>query len=437
MSTDYLPYAYLIEGSHRPILDRESRAFQHCLEQDLYRLGSSEELASDELQLSHWLNLCDQAGARPRVLLSGHDSELARVIRNLEAQTGHDLDLEWIIWPLEAEALNCVLRDPDQEVIDVIGGALKCSSVDWVTIPKEFLVEASWASALVERLLLWVAEYGDTLESSPDIGLAKHAIRRQLPLSLVDYVKQAAAARARAGVLQGAIAADRGHIEPKFLEVTAEFDRPLTGYERVSPRVPTVSYSLQHRRKKDKARIVATSYGDCVERVYAQFREPVRKIFASQRRTSRVAEDLTQTVFLRLLKSQSLAKAENPEHYIYATAWNVLRTELTHRAHEQRLNVSLDSDPDAAMSVNRRLWVDDSTAEVDMQHFVNALRRLTPQQQEVFNLHYIDGLTVAQVSRHTGININTVKKYIAKALVCLHAHYGDDLINGKHAKERT
>jgi len=238
-------------------------------------------------------------------------------------------------------------------------------------------------------------------------------------------------------VLQGAIAADRGHIEPKFLEVTAEFDRPLTGYERVSPRVPTVSYSLQHRRKKDKARIVATSYGDCVERVYAQFREPVRKIFASQRRTSRVAEDLTQTVFLRLLKSQSLAKAENPEHYIYATAWNVLRTELTHRAHEQRLNVSLDSDPDAAMSVNRRLWVDDSTAEVDMQHFVNALRRLTPQQQEVFNLHYIDGLTVAQVSRHTGININTVKKYIAKALVCLHAHYGDDLINGKHAKERT
>ena len=170
---------------------------------------------------------------------------------------------------------------------------------------------------------------------------------------------------------------------------------------------------------------MAASPGDHVERVYAQFREAVRKIFASKRHTSRLAEDLTQTVFLRLLNSRSLAKAENPELYIYATAWNVLRTELTHGAYEERFNVSLDSEPDAALSANRRLWVDDSTAEVDTQYFVNALTRLPLRQQEVFRLHYLDGLTIAQVSAKTGININTVKKDIARALVCLHANYGD------------
>jgi RNA polymerase sigma-70 factor (ECF subfamily) len=176
--------------------------------------------------------------------------------------------------------------------------------------------------------------------------------------------------------------------------------------------------------------------------VYAKFREAIRQFFARQTGSRTLAEDLTQIVYLRLLNSRTLATVQDPEMYIYATAWNVLRTEMKSAAFERRFNVSVtDSKLEAEVTANRLLWVDDSSSEIDAQYFMNGLRGLPRPLQAVFILHYIDGLTYEQISEETGINVHTVHKYISRALVRLHALYGVDPSSDSrvspNAKERT
>jgi len=179
-----------------------------------------------------------------------------------------------------------------------------------------------------------------------------------------------------------------------------------------------------------------------LEGIYAQFREAIRQFFARQTGSGTLAEDLTQIVYLRLLNSRTLATVQDPEMYIYATAWNVLRTEMKSAAFERRFNVSVtDRKLEAEVTANRLLWVDDSSSEVDAQYFMNALRGLPRLLRVVFILHYIDGRTYEQISEETGINVHTVHKYISRALTRLHAFYGVDPNSdspvSSNAKERT
>jgi RNA polymerase sigma factor (sigma-70 family) len=183
---------------------------------------------------------------------------------------------------------------------------------------------------------------------------------------------------------------------------------------------------------------VAASPGDHVERIYGQYREAIRKFFESRTKSASLAEDLAQTVYLKLLNCRTLATVEDPKLFIYAIAWNVLRTELKRSRYEQRFSVSLDGELEAELAANRHLWVDDSSADVDVQYFLQALRGLSARQLEVFGLHYIDRLTVEQIFQKTGVGVNTVKKDITRILVVLHAYYGNDSDpNGTPAKERT
>jgi RNA polymerase sigma factor (sigma-70 family) len=194
---------------------------------------------------------------------------------------------------------------------------------------------------------------------------------------------------------------------------------------------------------KTKARIVEATDSESprehVERVYAQFREGVRQFLWRKARSSSLAEEFTQIVYLRLLNCQTLATVKNPEGYIYTIARNVLRDEMKRGAYEKGFSVSLpDTKIDAAVAANRDLWVDNSTEEVDKQYLLNGIASLSPEHREVFELHYIDLLTVEQISEKTGVNVHTVKKHIAKVLAHLHAHYGDDSDpSGTTAKERT
>ena len=180
--------------------------------------------------------------------------------------------------------------------------------------------------------------------------------------------------------------------------------------------------------------------GEHVDRVYEHYREAIHRFFERKMGSSAAAKDLTQAVYLRLLNYPHLGDVRDPKKFIYKVAWNVLRTEMRRSVYEQPFNVNItESELEATVAANRSLWVDDSTAEIDEEYFKSALARLSSDKREVFILHYIDGLTVEQISHKTTINPNTVKKYLRQAWAHLRSFYGDDLQpSGKaEAKERS
>jgi RNA polymerase sigma-70 factor (ECF subfamily) len=167
------------------------------------------------------------------------------------------------------------------------------------------------------------------------------------------------------------------------------------------------------------------SSAEKVERLYSRYLEELKRFFRRHSLQRDRADDLVQLVYLRLLNYASLHEVREPEKFLYRIAWNVLYTENRRAARERTISVSFTPEAfDQVCADDSRLWSDDSTAQVDEARFLEALGTLTREQQAVFVLHYIDGLTCEQVAEVTGIKLDTVKKYVSRVLAHLHECYG-------------
>jgi len=158
--------------------------------------------------------------------------------------------------------------------------------------------------------------------------------------------------------------------------------------------------------------------------IYAKFREAIRRYYLSRTKSAEEAEELTQTVFLRLLGSRALPNVRNPRSYIFTVARNLLLTMQKKAAREKRYRVSLtDQELENMLSTSRLISADDTSMEVDKQCFINALRKLPAAQLKAWNLHYISGLNYEQIAERMGISHHAVHKYISKTMVRIRAHF--------------
>jgi RNA polymerase sigma-70 factor, ECF subfamily len=106
------------------------------------------------------------------------------------------------------------------------------------------------------------------------------------------------------------------------------------------------------------------------------------------------AEDVLQTVFLRLLRRGSAAEAmENEESYLRRAAINaaldVVRARLADRSVELR---EMSADPPQGVAVELR------------QALAKALAQLEPRRAEIFALRFLEGLENPQIARLLGIS---------------------------------
>jgi RNA polymerase sigma-70 factor (ECF subfamily) len=134
------------------------------------------------------------------------------------------------------------------------------------------------------------------------------------------------------------------------------------------------------------------------------FLEHQRRVFRAAFRitgNAQDAEDVLQTVFLRLARQGDAASVTNHSSYLYRAAVNAALDLL--RARRERSNVPLEEARGASDPPARR--PDQVHEATELREWLRqAIAALPPRAAEVFALHYLEGLENREIARALGVS---------------------------------
>ena len=149
--------------------------------------------------------------------------------------------------------------------------------------------------------------------------------------------------------------------------------------------------------------------------------ERLRRFFSFRVRNPADIPDLTQEVFLRMLRIPDGDAIRSPEAYLFTVALHVaqqhaLQNSLIPPAQQaEELLAQLPASPDADPFLQAH-------GQQCLEAFTRALERLSPKARATFVLHRQFGMTLKDISRELRISFPMAKKYLAKALQQIHQH---------------
>lgn len=122
---------------------------------------------------------------------------------------------------------------------------------------------------------------------------------------------------------------------------------------------------------------------------------------------SAVVEDLTQTIWLKIVRSISQLKEPRS---LAAWIYRIARTAVTDRLRRQyRSPIAVDEETEPATH--------DLAMErfIESDHLADALHKLHPQDREVLVLHYFEHLSMTEVAGVCGVPVGTAKSRMNRA----------------------
>ncbi|MDC7787773.1 sigma-70 family RNA polymerase sigma factor [Rhodoplanes sp. TEM] len=126
-----------------------------------------------------------------------------------------------------------------------------------------------------------------------------------------------------------------------------------------------------------------------------------------------LAEDLVQEAFLKVSRAAAGTAVEDHRGYLVRTARNLA---LDHRRRLEVMRPAEDSDaafralPDAAPNPEAVLADRQALAAA-----MAALARLPPRTRRAFEMHRLDGRTMAEIGRELGISVSLVCRLVHEA----------------------
>jgi len=171
---------------------------------------------------------------------------------------------------------------------------------------------------------------------------------------------------------------------------------------------PDEDAPLIARARAGEAAAFGALYDRYVEAVY-------RYVFYRVRETAE-AEDVTSEVFMKALRAMPRYETRQP---FLAWLYRIARNAVIDRARRRRTQVSFE---DALAHPNAdRILDPDATLfqQVDAETLRGAIRQLTPLQQEVIVLRYVEGLDTRAIARIVGKREGTVRGIEFRALGAL------------------
>ncbi len=147
-----------------------------------------------------------------------------------------------------------------------------------------------------------------------------------------------------------------------------------------------------------------------------RYRLPLTAYFARRVGSRAEAEDLTQEVFLRMVRRLELEDVENVEAFVFRTAVNLLRDRSRRDKSQSVRKVEFAS---------RLTDVDDLSPErvfdsrQSLTHVIAVLEELDERTRDAFILHRLEGMKHAQIAELLGVSVSSVEKYIIKTLTLL------------------
>jgi RNA polymerase sigma-70 factor (ECF subfamily) len=142
---------------------------------------------------------------------------------------------------------------------------------------------------------------------------------------------------------------------------------------------------------------------------YRDWRLPLRRFLARRNKANGAdIDDISQEVFLRLLRYERAELVNQPQAYLFKIASNVSAEWRIHANRHPAYDPAWLADLVDSVSLDSEL--DDAVDRLEA-----AVCKLPPRAQEILRLRFADGLTYAQVATKMGVSLKIVSRDIERA----------------------
>jgi RNA polymerase sigma-70 factor (ECF subfamily) len=163
---------------------------------------------------------------------------------------------------------------------------------------------------------------------------------------------------------------------------------------------------------------VSEADGDRLAALMREFEPGVRRYFGRRIRDAAAVEDLTQEVFLRLLRRSSLQEIDNATGYIFQVAANLLNEHL--RSGMRRIPAASGrSSKEVAEPSEERSPERIFLAREEQERMVVALRELSERTRTILILNRFEELSGTEIAQRLGVSVSLVEKEMMRAIAHL------------------
>jgi RNA polymerase sigma-70 factor (ECF subfamily) len=171
---------------------------------------------------------------------------------------------------------------------------------------------------------------------------------------------------------------------------------------------------------------VDAGHHEPLEALAREYRGALLRFFTKQLGSSADAEDLTQEVFVRLVRHKDRKSIRHMEAYLFQTASNLLRDHVrrnaTHRVNDHVSFEEFHYEGHYAGAVPSEEYVYEGREAIDA--FLSVLAELPPRRRTVFLMHRFQGYSYGAIATKLGISVSVVEKHMMKALLQFHTRLG-------------
>jgi RNA polymerase sigma-70 factor (ECF subfamily) len=152
-----------------------------------------------------------------------------------------------------------------------------------------------------------------------------------------------------------------------------------------------------------------------IEGLVASHGEQLRRFLLSRVRNIADVPDITQEVYLRMLRVSDVESIRSPEAYLFTVAQHVLQ--------QHTLKMAAQPSAELAQVLNTQSSATHADPALEfvatqcLDQLQETLERLSPKVRAVFMLSRRDGLSFDQIAVRLGCSRPMVKKYLMKALL--------------------
>jgi len=159
-----------------------------------------------------------------------------------------------------------------------------------------------------------------------------------------------------------------------------------------------------------------TDHRNFVAAVAAQYGTRLRRFLSTKLRNAHDVHDLSQEVFLRLLRGGRQDSIRSPEAYLFTIASHVIHQHAV-RAAAQPISVDIVDAFCELQSLSSEEPPQRAAQAQQIEELEAVLAQLPARVATAFVLHRIGGYSVQEVGDELGVSRETAKKYLSRALV--------------------